>query len=143
MVDLGTLRLRIRYLAEQIGHKGHKMKTKAEYEYEYYAFNREPAFDVDPQYKFYFTEPIRVFAIGPTGLTSAEEWVRETNAMRKESRERHGIRLEVDKAAGMPVQVEVRRRLIIKLGYERVVSHVDPRMRSDHIENTNENWVPA
>jgi hypothetical protein len=119
------------------------MKTNAEYEYEYYAFNKEPAFDVEPQYKFYFTEPIRVFAIGPTGLVAAEEWVRETNSMRHDARTRHGIALEIDKAVGSPVLVEVRRRLIIKLGYERIETSETRRLTSKHIEAVGENWVPA
>lgn len=119
------------------------MKTNAEYEYEYYGFNREPAFDVDPQYKWHFTEPIRVFATGPTGQTAAEEWVRETNAMRNEERRLNRITFELDKAVGLPIEVEVRRRLIIKLGYERVATHTRPRLQPDHIEDANESWVPA
>lgn len=120
------------------------MKTEAEYEYEYYAFNEDPQSDlpVEWQYEHYFKDPVRVFGVGPNALVTAEAWVRDANKDRDEARKH--VQLEVDKA-GWPrkINIEVRRRLIIKLGYEKVAGSDSPRLKRNHIEAVNESWVPA
>jgi hypothetical protein len=120
------------------------MKTEAEYEYEYYAFNEDPQSDlpVEWQYEYLFTEPVRVFGIGPNALVTAEAWVRDANAEREDARKH--VQLDVDRA-GWPrkINLEVRRRLIIKLGYERIKQSNNPRLSQNHIESVNENWVSA
>jgi hypothetical protein len=120
------------------------MKTEAEYDYEYYAFNESNGSDlpVEYQYEYLFDTPVRVFGIGPNALVAAEAWVREANQERADARKH--VQLEVDKA-GWPrkINLEVRRRLVIKLGYEKVVSSDNRRLKMNHIEDVRESWVPA
>jgi hypothetical protein len=120
------------------------MKTAAEYEYEYFAFNEDPQSDlpVEWQYEWLFTDPVRVFGIGPNALVAAEAWVREANAEREDSRKH--VQLDVDKA-GWPrkINLEVRRRLVIKLGYEKITKSDNHRHSAQHIEDVHEIWVPA
>jgi len=120
------------------------VRTEAEYDYEYYAFNESNGSDlpVEYQYEHLFDTPVRVFGIGPNGLVAAEAWVRDANRGRED--ERKHVQLDVDKA-GWPrkINLEVRRRLIIKLGYEKVTKSDGRRLNKDHIENVQENWVPA
>lgn len=120
------------------------MLTTAKYEYEYYAFNEGNGSDlpVDWEYEYLFNEPVRVFGIGPNALIAAEAWVRDANIEREEARKH--VQLDVDKA-GWPrkINLEVRRQLVIRLGYERIAKSNNPRIAADYIENANENWVPA
>lgn len=120
------------------------MRTEAEYDYEYYAFNENNGSDlpVEYQYEYLFDTPVRVFGIGPNALVAAEAWVRDANKERDDARKH--VQLDVDKA-GWPrkINLEVRRRLIIKLGYEKVTKSNHPRITAQHIENVQENWIPA
>lgn len=123
------------------------MKTTADYEYEYVVCNRMPldhAIDPDSQWAYLFFEPIRIFGTGSNALQLARQWSEETNRMRDDARRKTGRGFEVDNVAGEIINTEVRRRLIIKLGYERVESTDHPSgLRVDMIEELSKNWVPA
>lgn len=123
------------------------MKTDADYDYEYVAFNCAPTdHDIDPdsQYAWLFTMPIRIFGIGPNALQQALIWVDEQNRLRNEARRATGRGIEVDNYVGEFINTEVRRQLIIKLGYQRMEDTDHPSgYRIDMIDEVNRNWVPA
>lgn len=95
------------------------MDAPARYEFEYAAFNEDPGKPIDYPNEFLFSHPIRIFSTGLTGKREAEQWVHERNVERQAARMApHRNNLEVDAIAGKPVNLEVRKRLIVMLAWE-------------------------
>lgn len=95
------------------------MNAPASYEFEYAAFNENPGVTIKGNNEWMFTDPVRIFSTGPTGRKEAEAFVRDGNDLRRAARlAPHRNNLEVDKAAGLPVSMVVRKRLLVALAWE-------------------------